>query len=295
MASSERGLTWQVNLAVRHSLTLPAPSRLIMLVLSDIADAGTAETPPQRTPSLAELAAETGLGIATVKRHLALLEAEGWIERKAPTDAQRVRRVRTQYRLLVPQGSQRAESSHAGPTVSPDTAHPDTEQGSQRATNTAHSGPSFNALSDGSDEQDVKPQPPRTRGSGRRESAKPDTEPDPDTAARDKLAREVLAWWWEQLSPRPAGKQAWHASLRVINNLLSVGHEAKAVAAAARTIGTPLTVPRMEIELGRMRTAAAATNGHFPRPGDDLGGDAHMQRFLARRAAARADTERNLL
>lgn len=93
-------------------------------------------------------------------------------------------------------------------------------------------------------------------------------EPDPETAARDKLAREVLDWWWAQLDPKPAGKNAFHASLRVITNLLAVGHEPKSVAAAARTIGTPLTVPRMEIELGRMRTAAAsangaATNGHL--------------------------------
>lgn len=108
--------------------------------------------------------------------------------------------------------------------------------------------------------------------------AQPDTEPDAETAARDKLAREVLAWWWDQLDPKPAGKNAYHASLRVLTNLLAVGHDAKAVAAAARTIGTPLTTARMEIELGRMRTAAQAVtpmlpgfpavngNGYAPRP-----------------------------
>ncbi len=89
-----------------------------------------------------------------------------------------------------------------------------------------------------------------------------DAEPDPESAARDKLAREVLAWWWEQLDPKPAGKNAFHVSLRVINNLLAVGHEAKSVAAAARAIGTPLTIARMEVELGRIRTANGAANGH---------------------------------
>lgn len=97
--------------------------------------------------------------------------------------------------------------------------------------------------------------PPRDRGDGQ-----PDAEPDPEAETRDKTAREVLGWWWDQLETKPAGKRAWHASLRVINNLLSVGHEPKAVAAAARTIGTPLTTARMEIELGRMRTAAANGN-----------------------------------
>jgi len=92
---SERGKTWRINLAVRRSATMPAPSRLIMLVLSDIADKGTAETPPNHTPSLAQLAAETGQSLATVKRHLGDLEAEGWVERIRPSDAERVRRVRT--------------------------------------------------------------------------------------------------------------------------------------------------------------------------------------------------------
>lgn len=89
---------------------------------------------------------------------------------------------------------------------------------------------------------------------------------DPETEARTKLAEEILRWWWEQLATKPAGKSAWHASLRVITNLLAVGHEAKAIAAAAREVGTPLTVARMEIALGRngraSGTALALTNGH---------------------------------
>lgn len=96
-----------------------------------------------------------------------------------------------------------------------------------------------------------KPPTPRKRAV---KAATPKPE-DPETEARRKLAEEILRWWWEQLTTKPAGKNAWHASLRVVTNLLAVGHEPKAVAAAAREIGTPLTVARMEIALGR-------TNGH---------------------------------
>lgn len=286
--------TWRVNEAVRKSLTMPPPSRLIMLTLSDLADSATGEVPASRARSLAELAGETGLGLATVKRHLDLLEAEGWLERIRPTDAERVRRVRSRYRLLIPQGSDRAQYRAQGEpghgsevaetgftvspaqgseradipptqlTVSPDRAHSDTEQGSERATDTAHSGPSFNALSDGSDHQDEEHQPPRKR-SGRRNTQQPPAEPDPDTVARDTLARQIVAWWWDQLAIKPAGKQAWHASVRIVANLLAVGHEPKAVATAARAIGVPLSTPAMERELGRMHRAAGGHNGQQPR------------------------------
>lgn len=93
---------WEVNRAVRAS-NLPAPSRLIMLTLSDIAVAGTAEIPPKHTPSLTVLARETGLGRSTVAEHLALLEEGGWIVRTRPdVAAARLRGERTCYRLAVP-------------------------------------------------------------------------------------------------------------------------------------------------------------------------------------------------
>lgn len=86
---------WEVNRAVRGS-DLPAPSRLIMLTLSDIAEAGTAEVPGRRTPSLDVLAKETGLGRSTVAEHLAGLRKDGWLEvTPNPGD-------RNGYRLLIP-------------------------------------------------------------------------------------------------------------------------------------------------------------------------------------------------
>lgn len=96
---------WEINRAVRAS-NLPAPSRLIMLTLSDIADAGTAEIPEKHTPSLTVLARETGLGRSTVAEHLASLEAGGWITRIRPdVAAARLRGDRTCYRLTAPEAA----------------------------------------------------------------------------------------------------------------------------------------------------------------------------------------------
>lgn len=108
----------------------------------------------------------------------------------------------------------------------------------------------------------------RTSESRRRK--KPVAEVDPETAARNELAKQVLDWWWTQLPIKPSGKGAYHSSLRVINNLLSVGHEAKDIASAARGIGAPITTARMEIELGRngrvVGSALAVVNGHAAKP-----------------------------
>lgn len=101
---------WEVNKAVRASGLTP-PSRLIMLTLSDIAEAGTAEVPARHTPSLKVLAVETGLNEATVKRHLAALDDAGWLKRTAPTMEASRRGERTRYQLLVPIG-QGAQSAH---------------------------------------------------------------------------------------------------------------------------------------------------------------------------------------
>lgn len=95
---------WEITKAVRAS-GLPAPSRLVMLVLADVAEVGTAEIPQQHTPSLKVLAGETGLDESTVKRHLASLEAAGWLERLRPSlEDARLRSVRTRYRLSLPKG-----------------------------------------------------------------------------------------------------------------------------------------------------------------------------------------------
>jgi hypothetical protein len=106
--SAGQGEKWKVNRAVRAAPAevLPSAQTLIMLVLSDIADAGTAQLPPSKNPSTARLAFETGLGVSTVKKHRAALQAAGWIEYRPPTLEQQKRHESGTYRLRVPEGHQ---------------------------------------------------------------------------------------------------------------------------------------------------------------------------------------------
>lgn len=132
----------------------------------------------------------------------------------------------------------------------------------------------------------------------RKSRAKTSAESDPEAEARDKLAREVVAWWWERLTIKPAGKNAWFASVAVVKSLLEAGWAAKDVANAARTIGSPLTIPRMEIQLNRDAPPAHGIpeqrlGGNvlpFQRPSPN---DAHlaaaMERAQARDAAQAAN------
>lgn len=109
---------FEVTKAVRAS-DLPAPARLVMFVLADVAETGTAEIPEQFTPSLKVLAGETGLNESTVKRHLNDLEAAGWVDRRRPTiDDARLKGERTRYRLTIPGRTQSpaegAQEAHQG-------------------------------------------------------------------------------------------------------------------------------------------------------------------------------------
>lgn len=97
------GLRWQITKAVRAS-ALTTPARVIMLVLADVAEVGTAEIPAQRTPSLAVLAQETALGRSTVQRYLNELEAAGWLARTRPAQSQQWAGERVRYRLCLPAG-----------------------------------------------------------------------------------------------------------------------------------------------------------------------------------------------
>jgi hypothetical protein len=107
---------WEINRAVRAS-NLPAPSRLIMLTLSDIAEAANAEIPERRTPSLSVLAQETGLSRRSVASHLTLLEQGGWISRLRPdVAAARARGERTCYRLTIPEGADLVQELHHSET-----------------------------------------------------------------------------------------------------------------------------------------------------------------------------------
>lgn len=87
--------------AVRES-GLPAPARLIVFVLSDIADNDTAVIPAARTLSLTELSHQSGLGRSTVARMLLLLEEAGWVKRDQPESPARARAgEKTRYQLKI--------------------------------------------------------------------------------------------------------------------------------------------------------------------------------------------------
>lgn len=93
-------LKWRVNEAVQNS-ALPPPARLIMLVLSDMADSNTGEIPAKQKVSVTELVRRTGLKETTVKTHRALLERLGWIVILRPTAAEAARHVPSRYRIAV--------------------------------------------------------------------------------------------------------------------------------------------------------------------------------------------------
>lgn len=115
---------WDLERAVLAS-ELPAPARLLLLVLLIRADARTLDT-GKYSPSLTKLADDTGLGRSTVARELDRLERAGWIERhRPPVDLARSKKARTRYVVRDPAApSPRAglvpERDQASPSVGPD-------------------------------------------------------------------------------------------------------------------------------------------------------------------------------
>jgi DNA-binding Lrp family transcriptional regulator len=93
---------WDVEQAVMSS-DLPAPSRLVVLVLLTHVTNGTLLIPTEYAPSLTDLARETGLSRSVVADHLNRLEAAGWVERRRPTTRQALAAgARTSYRIARP-------------------------------------------------------------------------------------------------------------------------------------------------------------------------------------------------
>jgi DNA-binding transcriptional ArsR family regulator len=121
---------FRVTLAVRRS-KLSAPAKLVMLILADVADVGTAEVPSHRTPSLTVLAREAGLSRSTVAKHLSDLERAGWVVRARPSTAEALGSwERTRYQLQVPASEASAhaelvrEPAEASPVDGPPSAAP---------------------------------------------------------------------------------------------------------------------------------------------------------------------------
>lgn len=93
---------WDAEAAVKAS-SLPAPSRLLLLVLLTHVTKGTLTVPEAYSPSLSTLMAETGLSRGSVANHLNHLEQEGWLTRRRPNVAKaRSEKARTGYQITIP-------------------------------------------------------------------------------------------------------------------------------------------------------------------------------------------------
>lgn len=262
---------WEINKAVRAS-ALPAPSRLIMLVLSDIAEAGTAEIPEQYTPSLRVLAEETGLDRATIKRHLAGLETAGWVERSRPTiEAARREGERTCYKLTLPVGADSAtlgaESAktmaQGAPSHGAQSAHP------RRTVRHIVKEPDLFQISPDLPEHSPSATPPKKHATKPKPPSDPSQNPD------------FIAWYRTHPNPqkRPDTYRAW---LKATQKIPAAELLAKTVAYAdaERARGTErqyiahsstwLNQERWNDRLPEPR--AAPTNGHhqpYRNPTDD--------------------------
>lgn len=260
---------WEINKAVRAS-GLPAPSRLIMLVLSDIAEAGTAEIPEQYTPSLRVLAEETGLDRATIKRHLAGLETAGWVERSRPTiEAARREGERTCYKLTLPVGADSATlgaqdtplgagsaktMAHSAPTHGAESAHP------RRTVRHIEEEPDLFQISpDLLPDHSSSAPPPKKRGRKRKQ---PPGDPTQDAA---------FMHWYEEIYPKHVARpDAYAAYLKAITKISAADLDAKTEAwvKAELANGTALTYfPHPATWLNRERWNDRLTNTSRASPG----------------------------
>lgn len=285
------GLKWRVNRAVRAS-DLAAPARLIMFVLSDMADSKTAEIPEAHTPSLAELAAQSGLNVATVKRHLGALEKDGWVLRSRPSAEEKARHISTHYRLTIgSDGAQRAieeadSMAQKEPSESEPMAQRAPSDGAESAIAMAHSAPSShiydrhdqlhdqNLLSEG-----------QTNGAL---VAAPETPTAPSMPKPDPLARfEEFYRAYPRHVAKGAAEKAWKKAIAAgADPQLLI--DCAALHAMERKMQDPqytkhpatwLNQRCWEDEPDPVYTPPAGANGYAP---NDYGSEAHMDRFIAR-------------
>jgi hypothetical protein len=236
---------WAVTKAVRAS-GLPAPSRLLMLTLADVAEVGTAEIPEKHTPSLSVLADETGLDRSTVRRHLASLEVAGWLVRLRPDPAAaRSLGERTRYRLTVP-------SVGTGRGSLPPPVEAEVPQGRGRVP------PIKNRSSD-----QVRSKPSRDK-----RGAAPKKAPSP----AQEQARDLAQGWWLRYGSGQA--QTFIAVQQVIAGVLRNGVERDLLAFALDDLGKqgkPISGGTLTYALGaRANGSRASPNGHraYQNPAD---------------------------
>jgi len=79
-----------------------------------------------------------------------------------------------------------------------------------------------------------------------------------DTAAKAD-AKVLTDWWWERQSPKPAGKHAYVASLKIVQAVLAVGHTPAVVGQALKAMSPPLTTGSLEYHINGKATKTTAT------------------------------------
>lgn len=207
---------WEITRAVRGS-DLPAPGRLIMLTLADVAEVGTAEIPARFTPSLTILARETGLGKSTVKVHLASLEESGWIVRIRPDAKAQWNGERTRYRLALPEsmdalgvGHDVAYLGQEPAQVGQDAAQGGPGDGPGVGQEMARPGPGDGLLeTDHSDLDQISTDPSS--------SAKPPkAKPEPPREDVDRVCNYLAEWIVRNGSRRPAISTKWRTEARLL-------------------------------------------------------------------------------
>ncbi len=100
--AQRKNLKWRVHDALMDS-TLPPAQRLLMFVFSDLANADTGVIPDERKDrtTIKELARQTGLDPATVKRNKPALIALGWISFKRPSWKQQSNHETGTYTIAI--------------------------------------------------------------------------------------------------------------------------------------------------------------------------------------------------
>lgn len=233
-----------------------------MFVLSDLADAVTLVIPEDRNPSLSELADQTGLGTATVKRHLTLLEEGGWVVRDRPTVvAARTEHARTGYQITQGLGSERAmplaqsdpsPNGHNGQSM----AQSEPRHGSERAKGLAQSEP-------------VPYSPDTTQMNSNSSSAKPTKatpKPEPDRPDVEKICNHLADRIAEDGTKRPTITAKWRAEARLL-----LDRDGRTVDQVMRAIdwcqadpfwrGNILSMPKLRKQYETLRRHAQRPNG----------------------------------
>lgn len=95
--------------------------------------------------------------------------------------------------------------------------------------------------------------PPSTAAKprGNATAKKPRKQRTPEEQARFDLAKSITDTWWDELAKKPSGKNAWLAAEQIVEGLLVQDHAPEDIALAAKQIGIPMTINRIEMQLTR--------------------------------------------